>query len=336
MNSFSGVLGWVLKTHVEALTSLTSEIAPFLETCIRVDEQKGELSFPTSAQTEFFTANVDNLLLRTMFFGFSYEYLMALDRVKKNIKISVDKMQKIKEGTVDLMKAYASTKDALEAIKKVSNPVEKAHFEFAMLRKNENVTNVKRLNKFDKVAKDYVGEIRKQDWTRFPQVDPSIWKEKATDHTINVGNIEIENNQLFQYPFLDWHPLNIHTDLERMLIPFFIVQERIDDSYLQCRSLFEKCKNSSGFLRGPPADLKSEAVKALEEFNINFGGLRYPALYAGRILQRIKDDNQHGIHRIRPHKFSLNDIDKFIAKPSSDGSVEHAEEIIKQLHYLVI
>lgn len=108
MNSFSGVLGWVLKTHVEALTSLTSEIAPFLETCIRVDEQKGELSFPTSAQTEFFTANVDNLLLRTMFFGFSYEYLMALDRVKKNIKISVDKMQKIKEGTVDLMKAYAA------------------------------------------------------------------------------------------------------------------------------------------------------------------------------------------------------------------------------------
>lgn len=333
LDSFSGVLSWVLKTHAEALKSLTSEIAPFLETAVGFDEQK-DLFFPTSTPNEYHAANVDNLLLRSMFLGFSYEYIMALDKVKNNIKVSADKMRKIKEKTVDLIKAYASTKDALEAIKKVSNPVSKAHFNFAMLRKKENITNVKKLTQFEKVAKDYMKEIRKQDWTRFPHVDPSIWKEKAKDHTINVGNREYET-QLYQYPILNWHPLNIHTDIERMLIPFFIVQERIDESYIKCRSLFEKCKNSSGFLRGPPSELKDEAIKALEEFNINYGGITYPAFYAERMTNSINRDKEYGISRIRPHKFSLNDLDKLIAKPSQDGSVEHAPEIVKQIHYLV-
>jgi hypothetical protein len=243
-------------------------------------------------------------------------------------------MRKIKEKTVDLMKAYASTKDALESIKKVFNPIESAQFDFATLRMKEDVTNVKKLKKFEKVAKDYVEEIRKQDWTRFPRVDPSIWKDKAKDHTIDVGNREY-GNSLCQYPILNWHPLNIHTDVERMIIPFFIVQERIEDSYLKCRTLFEKCKDSSGFLRGPPEDLKNEAVKALEEFNTYYGGLSYPALYAGRIIKSINDDEQYGIRRIRPHKISMKDLDKLIAKPSRDGTVDKAQEIIKQIHYLV-
>jgi hypothetical protein len=334
MEMFSGVLSGIIETHVDALTSLTSEIAPFLETTVRVDEEKGELYFPTSTITDYYEANVDNLLLRSIFIGFPYEYMVELDRVKKNIKIPVEKMKKIKEKTVNLMEAYASTKEALKAIEKVSNPIEKTQFEFAMLRKNENVTNIKKLKKFENASRDYMNEIRKTNWSRFPQVDPSIWKEKASNHAINVAYREFDT-QLYQYPVLDWSPLNIHTDIERMLIPFFIVQEKIDDSYNKCMNLFEKCKKSSGFLRKPSAELKNETVQALEEFNVNFGGLRYPSLYAGRILRSIDEDNRYGIKRIRPHKYSLDDIDKMIARPKSDGSIDNAEEIIKQLHYLV-
>ena len=333
-DSFSGVLSWVLETHVEALTSLASEIAPFLETSVGIDKQKGELYFPTSTPNEFYDADVDNLLLRSMLIGFPYEYLIALDRVKKKLRISVEEMRKIKEKTIDLMKAYGSTKDALEAIEKASNPIYRAQLDFATLRKKEDVTNVKKLKKYEKVARDFVGEVRKQDWTRFPQVDPSIWKEKAKDHTIDVANREYDNS-ISQYPILSWNPLNIHTDVERMLIPFFIVQERMDDSYLKCRSLFEKCKDSSGFMRGPPAELKDEAIKTLEEFNTYYGGLSYPAFYAGRIIKSIKDDEKYGIRRIRPHKISMNDIDKLITKPLRDGTVDKAQEIIKQIHYLV-
>jgi hypothetical protein len=334
MEKFSGVLSWIIETHVDALTSLTSEIAPYIETTIGIDEEKGELYFPTSTSTNYYEGNVDNLLLRSNFIGFPYEYLVELDRVKKNIKIPAEKMRKIKEKTVDLMKAYASTKEALKAIEKASNPISNNQFDFAMLRKTENVTNVNKLKKYEKVARDYMNEIRKIDWNRFPQVDPSIWKDKSSNHVIDVAFREFEK-QLFQYPFLNWFPLNIHTDVERMLIPFFIVQEKIDDSYEKCKNLFERCKKESGFLRGPPDDLKNEAVQALEELNVNIGGLSYPELYAGRMLRSIDVDNRDGIQRIRPHKFSLEDIDRFIARPKSDGSVEHAEEIIKQLHYII-
>ena len=215
-----------------------------------------------------------------------------------------------------------------------SRPIEKIQFEFAILRKTENVTNLNRLTKYEKAIKDYKREIQKQDWSRFPQVDPSIWKEKTMDHAFNVVNKEFEM-QLFQNPVLSLFPLNIHTDIERMLIPFFIVLDRIDESYYKCKSLFEKCKSSSGFLRGPSAELKEETVKALQDFNINYGGLCYPGQYASEMLMTIDKDNQHGIHRIRPHKYTLDDVEKFIANPSSDGSVKNAEEIIKQIHYRV-
>jgi hypothetical protein len=334
MNSYSGVISWVLKTHVEALTSLTYEIVPFLETAVTIDEEKEEYNYPTSIPTEYYAANVDNLLFRTEFIGFPYEYLMALDRVKKNIKIPVEKMRKIKEKTIDHMKSYASMKEALEAIVEISKPVEKIKFDFAMIRKNENVTNLSRLMKYEKAVNDYEREIRKQDWSRFPQVDPSIWKEKAIDHATNVINQEFEM-QLYQYPVLSLYPINIHTDIERRLIPFFVVLERIDDSYYKCKNLFEKCKSSSGFLKGPPAELKEEAVTALQEFNINFGGLCYPSEYASATLRIINQDNQQGIRRIRSHKYSLKDVDKLIANPTSDGSVKNAEEIIKQIHYRV-
>lgn len=334
MKSISNVLGWVLKTHSEAITSLTAEIAPFLETGFGLDEKKKEVIFPTSNPNEYFPANVNNLLLRTPVIGFPYEYLRDLDRVKKNIKVSANEMKKIKGKTVDLINAYASTKAALEAIKTVSSPLAKADFDFAVLRKQEQVTNVDKLRKFEKVAKEYLEKIRKQDWTRFPQVDPSIWKKKAENHVIDVTNREIDR-ALHQYPVLSWQPLNLYTDIERVLIPFFIVQERIDESYLKCRGLFEKCKSSSGFLRGPPSDLKDEAVKALEEFNINYGGLKFSEFYAGSAITTINKDDRDDIRRIRGHKFSLKDIDNLLAKTSPDKSVNNAPEIINQIRYLI-
>ena len=68
MKSFSGVISWILKTHAESIVSLTSEIAPFLETGFHIDEKNEEVTFPTATPTEFFPANVGNLLLRTVFF----------------------------------------------------------------------------------------------------------------------------------------------------------------------------------------------------------------------------------------------------------------------------
>lgn len=334
MKSISRVLGWILKIHSEAITSLTTEIAPFLETGFGLDEKKKEVTFPSSTPNEFFPANVNNLLLRTPVIGFPYEYLRDLDRVKKNIKVTVNEMKKIKEKTVDLINAYASTKAALETIKTVSSPLAKAEFDFAVLRKQEQVTNVDKLRKFEKVAKEYLEKIRKQDWTQFPQVDPSIWKKKAKNHVIDVTHKELDR-ALYQYPILSWQPLNISTDIERVLIPFFLVQERIDDSYLKCRSLFEKCKSSSGFLRGPPSALKDEAVKALEEFNINYGGLNFPEFYAGSAINTINKDDRDGIKRIRGHKFSLKEIDNLLAKTSPDKSVNNAPEIINQFHYMI-
>lgn len=339
MEELSRVLSWVLKTHSEALISLTGEIAPFLETGFKLDEEKRTYYFPTSMPpTEYVPATVDNLLLRTFFLSFPksimYDYWMGLDRVKEGIKVSVDEMRKIKEKTQDLFKAYASTRDALEAFVKASNPIAKGHFGFGVLQQKGQVTNVKKLRKFEKVVKDFLKEIRKQDWNRFPQVDPSIWKRKAEGHTTSLLTTELEYG-LEQDPVLSWHPLNIHTDIERRLIPFFTAQERIDDSYLKCRTLLQKCKDSSGFLTGSPTELKNEAIEALKEFNVNYDGIYHFSSYAAVMIHLIKRDIEHGIRRIRPHKISLNDIDKYLANPLRDGSVKNADKIIQQIHYMV-
>ena len=76
-------------------------------------------------------------------------------------------------------------------------------------------------------------------------------------------------------------------------------------------------------------------LEAFTEHARDYGGLSYPAFYAGRIIKSIKDDEKYGIRRIRPHKISMNDIDKLIEKPLRDGTVDKAQEIIKQIHYLV-
>jgi len=334
IDSFIGVLSWVIKTHSEALISLTSEIAPFLETGVRIDKENEAVYFPTSSNFDFYDADVDSLLYRTLFIGLSYENRMSFDRVKKGTKVSIDKMKDIKDKTVELMKAYASTKEALEAIQKVTRPFDKEEHHFAILRQNEDVKNVNKLKKFEKAAKDYIKEIQKVDWDRFSRIDPNIWKEKASKHNIDVANRELDN-QLYQSPILSLYPLNLHTDIERRLAAFFISLERIEESYEKCLNLFEKCKEASGFLRGPPSELKNEAVEALEQFCINYGGLCYLDYYASSTLISIKKDADYGIQSIRPHKYSLADIDKFMSKPRSDGTVDHSEEIINQLHYLV-
>jgi len=102
-----------------------------------------------------------------------------------------------------------------------------------------------------------------------------------------MTNRELDN-QLFQSPILSLFPLDHNTDIERRLVPFFISLDRIEDSYEKCLNLFEKCKKTSGFLRGPPSELKNKAVKALEEFNIYYSGLCYLDFYANAILTSIK------------------------------------------------
>ena len=330
----SSVLSWVLETHSTAMVSLTSEIAPFLETAVRINPDDEEYYYPTSVPTEFIDADVVNLLFRSEFVGLPYEYMKTLDRVKKDIEVSVEEMRVIYGKTVELLKAYASTKEALESIVTVFRPIEKKQLDFAILRKTENVTNLDRLMKYESVLGEFMREIRKEDWSRFPQADPIGWKEKALSHRVNFVNEEYEK-QLYQYPVLGLFPINMKTDIERRLAPFFLVLDNVDDSYFQCKILFERCKNSSGFLKGPPVELKEETVSALQDFNINYGGLCYPGKYASGSIMRIEKNNRDGIRRIRSHKYSLADVDRLLSTSSPGAQVENAGDIIDQIYYLV-
>ncbi len=324
--SYSRVLSWVLKVHSDALVAIASEIAPFLTTRLGINEETQELFMPTSTSDNLYEANIDSLLLRTPLLNLPRNYFEILIEAKKGVDIQTADLERIKNKVDEALRSIVSTKDAAEALWKAALPLSNVESNFAKLKKTDAVTKVGDLRKFEKAIEDFKKNIGKQGLNRFTQIDPSLWEDRAKGHKIDILDIETKS-AYYQYPCLNWHPLNIHTDLERMVIPFFRCLENIEDLYLGCRDLFEKCKGSSGFMRGPPKELAEKAAEALNDFNVCYGGLAFSYDYSHRMFMRAKDIEQYDIRRKRSHK-TMKEVEQLIKK----GDLKNAEEIIMQIY----
>ena len=327
MESFSEVLSWVLRKHAEALSALTTEFAPYMASHVVVEGNKTKLGWEWESQ-----GTVKNLLLRLPFTDLPLQQLADFAEVKKGVDVPAETMRKIKEKTEEVIEAYTSTWEALEALDKSSHPLFNSLTDFAEISRKDDITNLKKLRKFEKVARDLKKSMGKTDWSRFPQEDYSHWIDEASECAVEVIGLEVETNYyhvLYQYPWISG--LGFDTDIERYVVPFFIFIDTIDETYLKCVELFEKCKNESGFMTGPSKDIKEAAIEALSNFNVQYHGI-YSAYSYSSFAE--KQSKKKGYVRDEGTKI-LNTIEKSLRKTSKDGNVKNAHDIIKKLYEFV-
>jgi len=327
LESFSGVLSWVLRRHAEALSALTAEFAPYMVSHVVVEGNKTKLGWEWESQ-----GTVKNLLLRLPFTDLPLQQLADFADVKKGVEVPAETMRNIKEKTEGVIEAYTSTWDALEALDKSSHPLFNSLTDFAAISRKDDITNLKKLRKFEKVARDLKKSMGKTDWSRFPQEDYSHWIAEASECAVEVIGLEVETNYyhvLYQYPWISG--LGFDTDIERYVIPFFIFIDTIDETYLKCVELFEKCKNESGFMTGPSKDIKEAAIEALSNFNVQYHGI-YSAYSYSSFAE--KQSKKKGYVRDEGIKI-LNAIEKSLRKTSKDGNVKNAHDLIKKLYEFV-
>jgi hypothetical protein len=325
---FSQVLAWVMKTHVEALKALTAEIVPHMISHNCLEDNRLRLDWATECP-----ATVKNLLMSLPHVEIGLKNVADFAAVKGDSKITVEDMRRLKEKIEETMGQYLSTKDALNALYKASNPISNVLTDIGDIARKNDLTDIKKLRKYEKAANDFMKNVRKTDWSKFTQLDPSPWIEESRPHTLNVINMEVKTSYhhvLYQYPYVS--PLAFSTDIERYLVPYFLFIETIDETYMKCRDLFEKCKKGGGSLRGVNKGLRGEATEALSTFNTQYHGIYSARSYSFRAEQRLQKNGDI----IREGKRALKKVEQSLGRSSSGGIVRNGQEIIKDVYKFVL
>lgn len=326
------VLGWVLKTSSEAIIDLTTEIAPYLESGIMIDEG-GNYHLPESTPSkEFYDANIVNLLFKPLN-HFSKEYSEPLVRIKKDAQFTVGVMERINEKTEAFIQSLISINDAIKALGKASLPLFQNEVHFTRLIKKGEITKVRKLKKHEKIIDIFKDKIIEQRLDLYPKIDTSYWIEKASGHNVDILEIETKNSH-HQFTSLSVYPLDIYTNIERLIIPSFLAFKKIDESYYQCKEVFERRKTKSRLLRRAPKELREEAYNSLKEFNMNYGSLVLTYEYSSQTYKKIRYIERHNIRRKKGKK-TLRDLQKQIIRDFPDRSIKDAELYIEQIHAMI-
>jgi hypothetical protein len=321
------VLGWVLKKFSESIIDLTTEIAPYLESGIMIEEKDNDYSPESASPKKFYDTNVIHLLSKPL-----KENYQSDVRLKKDVKFTVDLMERILDKTESFIESMISINDAIKALWKASSSLSQNEIHFAQLMKKGEI-NEKKLKKYEKVIDTFKRKIIEQRLDLYPKINVSYWTEKALGHNIDIIEIETKKS-LHQFPSLSVHPHKLYTNIERLVIPSFYAFKKIDESYFHCTESFERFKTKSGLLRKPPKELEEEAYNSLKEFCKNYGSLVASYEYSSQTYKKIRYIERHNIKRKRGNK-TLKELRKQIIMDFPDESIKDSEIYIRQIHAMI-
>jgi hypothetical protein len=282
LDPYARVFTWVINTHVNPIKELAKGIASHMSSFNCIEGDRLRLDWGQGCP-----ANLENLLMYLPHVEVGLKNISDFAVVKEGVNLTKDEAYSLRYWLEETVKAYTSTKEAVNDLYKATNPIDKYLYEVAELSRKQDITNTRRLSKYEKAMSDFFKNIRKTDWSKYPQMDFFPILEKARSHSLQVISMEVKTNYhhvLYQYPYMG--PLGYSTDVERYTAPFFTYIEELDESYNRCKDLFNRCKNTPG-IRDQDNKLRIETVEALYAFNTQLHGFYSAHSYCYRAHLRL-------------------------------------------------
>jgi hypothetical protein len=282
---FQQVFAWVLKTHVDAIVDLTTQIAPYFNSYIVM---RGNVLQSVGSENDKDDGTVENLLFRLPIVTGSQFSLDALVEVKENAVLSIQDCENLKRITNATFDVYLSTEHVLNRIKESTCALFNGRRTFTQLRKQEDITNTDALRTYEELVARFKAHINKGEFTTLPQASMDYWRQQGETHPYALLSVQ-NDRECLTWPWMGGR--NIQTDLERAYVPYFDYTASLDKAYVKCTQLFRQCQNTTGFLRSPSTDLKNDTVAALHEFNASFMAFSSTHWYSNAklaVIQHIK------------------------------------------------
>lgn len=328
IEAFKGVLTWVINTHVEALKRLTGEIAPHIISHNCLDGNLVKMDWGESCP-----ATLENLLMHLPHVEIGLKHVADLAEVKKGVSLTIEELTRLKEIVEDVLEAYLSTREALKEMSDATNPIDNYLDDVGDISRKRDVTNLRKLTKYEKAMNKFMRNLNRVDWSKYPQMDSTPMVDVALSHALEVISMEVEtgyHHVLYQYPYIT--PPAFSTDIERYVSPFFLFIGKIDEEYEKCRKLFEDCKRKSSLLRDPDEELMEEAYRALSSFNKQYHGIYSAHSYLFKTELMLR---KHG-NIVKDCERIMKRIDKTIEGKPSRVSIEGSSEIIEMVYKFVL
>ena len=319
-SQFQQVFAWVLKTHVDAIVDLTTQVAPHFNSYIVMRENVLQ---SVGSENDKDDGTVENLLFRVPIITGPQFSLDALVEVKENTMFSTQEIEKLNHITNATFDAYLSTEHALNRIKESTQVIHNGRRTFSQLRSQEDITNTDALRTYEDLAAQFKERINKGEFTALPQESLDYWHQQGENRPYAFFSVQHER-EFLSWPWMGGR--NIQTDLERAYVPYFDYTASLDLAYATCTRLFAQCQNATGFLRSPSTDLKNATVAALHEFNASFTAFSSTHWYANAklsVIQHIKrirtsltdrmtsynlEQGQQPTHRLLKQLFNINSL----------------------------
>jgi hypothetical protein len=262
LEEYKRVLAWIVDTNSSALIDLTNAILPFMYShitihgdSVRISEEGG----PAVLESLLYNLNYLSIMGRDTITDFGI--------VPKSINISEESLDLISEKWESFVSAFVNTREAAKTIQDASNPLLDYSNELAKLSREEDVTDVKKLRKYERTMNKFRNNLEKIDFSQYNQVDFQKYLDAADGkHIVSSLDVDASYGE-FRYNFSYYIHEGLNADPERYVAPFFHCFDNLDQQYYETLTLFEECDNKSGFLRGPPHELKEKALNSLNDFN---------------------------------------------------------------------
>ena len=313
LEEYKRVLAWIVDTNSKALIDLTNALLPFMHSHITIDGDTVRISEKGGPA-----------VLESLLFNLNYLSIMGRDTltnfgiVPKSINIPKENFDLINEKWESYVTAFMNTREAAKTIEDASNPLSDYASEVAKLLRKEEVTDVKKLRKYDKAMNKFHKNLEKIDFSKYNQVDYQKYLDAGDGkHVVSSVSVDASYGEfLFNYSF------NIHeglkTDPERYVAPFFHSLKNLNQQYYETRALFEECDENSGILRGPPKALKEKAINSLNDFNTSClaaASSYYISMSSVHDSNRVDDrkkDIRKQLQRKRNHRKLVKDLYELI------------------------
>jgi hypothetical protein len=274
VREYSGVLSWVLDEHIRALTDITQELVPYFDSLIVFEEN----TIVSVGNSWWVAESSPELLLYRMPIVAKTDNVYTLDNLSKyrDLEISDDTKVNLRSKFRSLLETYYSTLGAMEAIFEVTKPIRAYKEQIDKILREEDLKNIDALQKYEIYISDFLGNLEKTDWSKYPSGGLDGWRKKADEYGLNAGIFEGEDSKV-ACPYSN--DLGIDTDVERCMVSYFSSVQAIHGSYNECRDVFLESTRRKGLLGGIPGNLRTEGLEKLTFFNMYVNALYYPLDY---------------------------------------------------------
>jgi hypothetical protein len=313
LEEFKRVLAWIVNTNTSALVDLTNAILPYMHSHIIIDGDTIRIS------EEGGLAVIDSLL-----FNLNYITIIGRDTitnfgiVPKSINIPEGNFDSLNEKFESFVTAFNNTKDAAKALQDASRPLLEYGSDLGRLCRKEDVTDVKKLGKYNRAKKKFQSNLEKIDFKQYNQMNYQKYLDAGNGkHIVSALDVDTSYGEfLFYYSFYIHEGLK--TDPERYIAPFFHSLESLDQLYIDTMKLFEECDSRSGILSRPPADLKEKALNSLNDFSTSYLAINSShhvsssSFHRSNMVDNWKNSIRKQLQRRRDHRKLVEDIYELI------------------------